>query len=1618
MKNRFFKVSVILVMILTMTMSNFVLVGNYFVSYAVDSITTNHQNVEFKAYFKNGEGKEVTTLEKMADEEKAFLYLRVNVKKEGYFNGEIALENSNFTLKASDSAYVNKIENNTIYLNQINVGASEEIKVEIEPMKEENFMIGLLNMTSRVSIKGIYRDSTEKDIRIQASRDLKLELVENNTSDNVLNEMQLITNKIIEIDGQEKRMLQFSYYMGLKENDYPIKEIQAKVALPTVNGKQAEVTKVVYLNNMTAFDYKYDGTNIELTLKNEQNNTGKAMWKTQGSENVILTCLYEKDVNVEDMVINSQEKVTLYNNKELKTENKITVGKEEFDSVIEINAQNSEETMYKGKIYSGIDRQYQSKTQLKINYAKAIQNITMTESASQYMVEDTQQEANVIYNKTMIKKEQFDKLLGQSGVITIYDPNNEVVGVINSETPEDQDGNLIINYEEKNIKEITIQVSSPVEEGILEFNHVKTIKTDSTVIKEANELKNKIVASYNSNQKITKEAEMTIKLENTVTKATLEVDKESLSTVVANNVEMKAVLVSNNEKYDLYQNPKVTIELPEQVENITINSVKLLYENELKIKDYAVDGRTIKVNLEGQQTQYKEEVVEGTTIVINATVQINRKATTRDEIIQMTYSNEKAVMYENGEIGTTSKTIKVVAPTDVTTIHSIKELGVETLGQEEIKQVSINRGEEAKQLEAQIEIINNNENAVENVKILGDFPTNRDGNNMGIQILNGITLQGIESARIYYSENANATDEVEKAENEWKENVTDVSKVSKYLIVIESIEAHDSMQGSYTYQIPANLEYNQVAKMGYRIKYTNSSTKVVSELVATVIEMQTGIGPKIETKLMATMGGKEINRPVRNGEVIQYRIGVSNTGTEDMTNVVVTGKVPEGTTMVEPEEHYEYTGASYYKELDNKNYEATIESLKVGEIVYKDYEVRVNKQVAEGTNLSNIAQVNYADVTKQSEEIKNITAKGNLSVVVKRITDRSVKLYTGGTVQYFAMIENISDQKQENVKVRTNLPENIEVERLSLITGMEKEEGDIHLINGNNEEVLVPEAANTTVNDNVQSEILEYSEEINIGAIEPGEIKVLSYNMLINQMQEGNNQVDFSVTVENGQEEYQSNNWQDNVAKMDIGISMITNTQSQYLKEGDVVEYTITVENKTNADTTGLVVKDDIPTELTINKITRDGEAIEEIEGNNIEIPMRMAANTTSTIIIEAVVNYSEGRDKAEAITNIAYAEIYGEKVATTMEINHIIQANDSSTEPGENDNNDVDDNDVAKGNVTITGVAWYDENANGQKEQGEKLLSNIKVRLLNTETNNLVKDEHGEILEVTTNENGVYVLDKIGNGKYIVIFDYDNSQYVVTKYKVAGLSEEENSNAIVNELLIEKEKKEVASTDILEVKDNNISNINIGLIKLENFDLKLDKYVSRILIQDVNGTTVREYNNETMAKIELDAKRINGSTVIIEYKINVTNNGEVEGYAKKIADYAPSDLKFSSELNKDWYQVGDTLYTASLANEKIKPGETKAVTLTLTKAMTENSTGLIPNTAEIAEDYNELGIADSNSIPGNRVKIENDFGSAEVLLSIRTGGIVYITTAIVIMALLGVTAVVIIKKKSKIEKE
>ena len=1603
MKSKIIKIITVMLLLVTLTMINFIYVGVGFVSLAAENISTNHRNIEYTAELKS----------------ETLLTLTVTVKNEGYFNGEITLENSNFRLKNSTSEYVNKIEGNKILLNQINAGSTANIDVEIEPVKDDSLDAGLLTVASSLRLTGIYRDSTEKDINIEATREVKLEYTENNNEDSVENTAEVITNKIVKVDGEEKRVIQISMNMGLKENNYPIEEISADVTLPETENTPEVVTKANF-NTMSHFEYNINDNKVNLQFTNEPNDENKILWKKTGCENVILTLVYNKDESLEGAKFPIEETVKLYNDKEIKVSNTVEIGAEEKDSLIQITNSATESSIYKGKINASLDRAFETKTKLSINLANSEENASVKEDASYYNLADGETlAANVVYNKTAISKNSFDKILGQNGSITILNENGVVLGTINSQTQADENGNVVIDYLGKEPSSIEIRTTMPVSEGDLVFVHTKTIKAgQEEITRNAVELVSNATISYN--ETVTNSMEAKIKLEEAKTEANLEVNKDTLSTVIPNDIEIRATLKSNQEQYNLYENPIITFELPEPVENITINSADLVYETELSIANCSTEGRTITVELTGKQTSYKEPGIDGAILVIDATAVVNRRVATQDSKVTMTVQNK-------GEIITSDNDIRVVAPTDMTVIHSISNLGVETLGEEDTKVVTLDRGTDAKDLQTQIEVINNNENAMENVKVLGTFPTKSNENNIDTTVTQGLDVQGVEGAKVYYTENENATDDVQNGENGWQENITDGTKVKKYLIEVPTMESGASVFATYTTNVPASLEYNQEASQDYTVDYQNSITKATNQMKATKIDLETGIGPDLETKLTTSVAGSNQNNggTVKNGEVIKYKIEVSNEGSVDINNVSVKGIVPDGTTLVEPEDNFEYTGASYYKELKDRAYEDTIDTLKVGEVVTKEYEVRVNNDTQAGTNLVSKSSITYGDVTKESDETSLITTSGNIRVTVKRVTDRSVDLYETGVIQYLAIVENISDKTQDDVTVKTNLPDTLEVTRLNLITNMSSEEvtnEELQSANSGNETVGEPvevteDELTSNNSDNSTSELIDYQDEINIGSLEPGQNKVLSYDMRIDKLEQ-TPAVDFSVVADVGRDEYRSNVVTDDVRKVDISLSMTANPDGNYLKAGDTLKYTINIKNNGTQDINDLILKDNIPSSLTVNKVTFDGQEVTELSGtNNIEISVNIAAGSESTLEIETVVNFSEGRNEAEAITNVAHAEVLAETVATTPEITHIIEANENqggATEnPGENNGSN---NDVANGNGIITGVAWFDENANGQKDSGEKLISGVKVKLYNTQTNNLVRKQDGSVLETTTNENGVYVLDHIAKGNYIVIFDYDNSAYTLTKYKAEGVSETNNSDAMMKDLELDGQTQNVASTDILNMNEGNISDINIGFVKLQNFDLKLEKFVSKIVIQDSSGSTVKEYNDETLARAELDAKRVNGATVLIEYKIRVTNQGEVDGYVRSIVDYMPNDLKFSSEMNKDWYQTSDGLYNASLANDVIKPGESKEVTLTLTKNMTDDNLGLINNTAEIKEIYNELGLADSNSTPGNRANGENDMGSADVLLGLRTGGAVCIGITIAVVVVLGAIVFIVIKRRKNKE--
>lgn len=149
-----------------------------------------------------------------------------------------------------------------------------------------------------------------------------------------------------------------------------------------------------------------------------------------------------------------------------------------------------------------------------------------------------------------------------------------------------------------------------------------------------------------------------------------------------------------------------------------------------------------------------------------------------------------------------------------------------------------------------------------------------------------------------------------------------------------------------------------------------------------------------------------------------------------------------------------------------------------------------------------------------------------------------------------------------------------------------------------------------------------------------------------------------------------------------------------------------------------------------------------------------------------------------------------------------------------------------------------------------------------------------------------------------------------------------------------------------------------------------------------------------------------------MEYKITVKNDGEVAGSVRNIVDYIPKGTIFNTELNKGWYKNADgNIYNPTLKDTLIKPGERKTVKVVLVKQMTENNTGIISNSAEVAELYNEFGIEDVDSKVANRLENEDDFGTADIVISVKTGGLLINGTVIIICICLGIVCVYIFKK-------
>ena len=226
---------------------------------------------------------------------------------------------------------------------------------------------------------------------------------------------------------------------------------------------------------------------------------------------------------------------------------------------------------------------------------------------------------------------------------------------------------------------------------------------------------------------------------------------------------------------------------------------------------------------------------------------------------------------------------------------------------------------------------------------------------------------------------------------------------------------------------------------------------------------------------------------------------------------------------------------------------------------------------------------------------------------------------------------------------------------------------------------------------------------------------------------------------------------------------------------------------------------------------------------------------------------------------------------------------------------------------------------------------------------------------------------------------------------------------------------------DIDSTPDNNVpeeDDQDIEKIKVKYFDLALKKWVTESIVTYNGKTTVTktghtgDENPEPPAKVEIRQDRINKTTVKFKFSIKVTNEGEIEGYAKEIIDYIPEGLKFVAEDNPKWRLTDDgKVLTDQLKDVLIKPGESQTVEIILTWINGKNNMGLKTNWAEIYEDYNEHNSPDIDSTPGNNKKGEDDIDEAPVILTTATGNApTYATIALASISMIA-GGIVLIKK-------
>lgn len=1571
--------------------------GSGLISYAADE----QNQITFNAQILDSEGKEVKEADITSE---LNLHLSIAVKEGNLKNVNLDLSNCNFKLKDESG------------IDQINAGETKELDFKIVARNDDQFKLDLLNMESKIKLTGTYsNDNKTEEVNKEKTVSVKWNAQELYNMDDETRkatkvlENEIITNKTYTIDGEEKRVVQVKIKSGIKDNIYPIEKTQI-TANPLESGKMEEgkfvaenelkaekVEVVAYStkatngkdgsanfgkteeNKLGSWKYDSESGKITITVNNSKDENNCVAWAKNAVDEFVITYIYNeesvKNVNAFRTVVESNLKLYTDEGEHKKTV-RYWVTNTEKAMPIELNIQ-APESLSKRNIQKG--ESFAEAWTLNISNTQIGGNILAVSKIDKLNIEDSEDIKPVTYyNATYINKEDFINILGENGEIIILNmaTGAELGKITKESTIENNDKILGISYSE-NASQIGVQISKPVKAGKLSIASRKTLNISSveeyvSKIDKIDSLTINAIAGIQktgeedfiySTEIISKQISLVSPKSNAELGINLGKDKETLPVGEENKVDFTVTLHTSKETDKLFNNPTVQIELPEQVKEASIveNTEGISNANGLELNGITINNNIIEVKLTGNQGEYVDYNGQDTTITFSANLKTPELQLTTTGDIKLTVVNGEEKIED-------SKQVTFSAEKGIILANSISNYNgeePEILAIKENSKTGLLSEEKSAIAQVKGTIINNTEKDVENVVVVGNFAGE------------GSTITPILKEQIAVE---NATVEYSADGQTWEAyNAEKASTYKNYKITFAKLADKSITTFTYKIEIPENLGANKSMNSTYAIKIEDKAQK------AATITLETP--QKIEIEVSA----KAISDTIYEEQEVTFTVDVTNKSNVTAKNVSLEASLPEELELVSKPENFD---------------------IEAGKTITKTITAKV-KALPEETKQKDITTTikaipNGKEDQAKTVEVKNVVKQALIKATIEdAYSDGAEFIYEGGQLGYKTTITNVSDETLTNVVVTSKLPEGTKLNTKEIGVYkyeatedpdmMKVEKIDIDIKESGENGSIIYIIPKLEKGQTINIEIKMKADKLDKNVYE----KEISYNEVIsiNEMEDYTLRKDDIIIKPNYEISFSSENLTDS-------------SRNTYVNPGDEISYTLNIKNKTRFTQD---IEINISEITGLKQLTKVEEAISI--GNSYAIKKEIKPEETYRLDIKGIANDAKEEDSIINFKAIISQIIQDrEGISETREIvlkEETTEYRIKGTKIDEPDKPiDPDDPDIpVEKTYSISGTAWLDENEDGIKEEKEKLLKGILVKIKQINKENVAEylkgEDEKEIIAITDNE-GKYEFKDLKPGKYIVEFEYNTKTYMLTPVT--------NKDSVP--IAPTTSEGTTVKTDTLNITNENIENINIGLVLNSKFDLELNKYITKVTVQNNSGTTEYNYNNEQLAKVEIKAKQMASSTVLVEYQIEVKNNGAVPGTATVIADYLPKGLKFNSEMNTNWYQGTDgNLYTEELKDIMLEPGESKQVKLVLTKAMTSNSTGTFTNAAEIYEDKNDFGLVDTNSTPANQEQKENDYSTAELLISTATGSpMMYIGIIIISMLILG-GGIYLINKKVILEK-